>query len=86
MDPRTMATSSIAKTSTDMKKELWSLSMSREAFRSSISQIVHAENAGITLGRISFQNGNRIVTIGIEGTEPTQEEVEAQTGNGPTPL
>lgn len=57
-----------------MKKELWSLDMSFDDFRSTIAQIVAAENSGMKLGRVTFDTKTKIISIGVEGTEPKIEE------------
>ena len=56
-----------------MKKELWTLDMPYEAFRSAIGQIVAAENAGLPLGRVTFDTKTKIISIGVEGTEPKMD-------------
>lgn len=56
-----------------MKKELWSLDMEYKDFRSAIQQIVAAESAGMTLGRVTFTTKTKIISIGVEGTKPNIE-------------
>ncbi len=55
------------------KKELWSLDMEHDAFRSAMKQIAAAENAGLELGRITFDTKTKIISIGVEGTEPNSQ-------------
>ncbi len=56
-----------------MKKELWSLDMPYAEFRKAIDQLVAAENAGITLGRITFDTDTKVISVGARGTKPDLE-------------
>lgn len=53
-----------------MKKEVWGIDMPFDEFRKAISQLVAAENAGITVGRINFDTPTKIISIGVPGTAP----------------
>lgn len=49
-------------------KKVWTLDMPHDQFRENIRQLVSAELAGITVGRLTFENETDVFSIGIEGT------------------